>query len=57
MSVDALSNSMVIELTNGKKRKHEFYYGSGYLSSSSRKPDANQIISGLTLLNEGKRPQ
>lgn len=55
-SVDALSNAVVIELANGKKRKHEFYYGSGYLSSSSRKPDANQSISGLTLLKESKRP-
>ncbi len=26
----------IIELTDGRKRKHEFYSGSGYLSSSSR---------------------
>ncbi|HKZ37141.1 MAG TPA: FG-GAP-like repeat-containing protein, partial [Chryseolinea sp.] len=33
---DRLANSCTIELKNGKRRKHEFYYGSGYLSSSSR---------------------
>lgn len=26
-----------IKLKNGKSRKHEFYYGSSYLSQSSRK--------------------
>jgi hypothetical protein len=31
-----LANSCILELKNGKRRKHEFYYGSGYLSSSSR---------------------
>jgi hypothetical protein len=53
-SVDALCNSALIELTNGKKRKHEFYYGSGYLSSSSRTPGANQSISRIIPLNEDK---
>ena len=33
---NATANSAVITLTNGKKRRHEFYYGNGYLSSSSR---------------------
>jgi hypothetical protein len=32
----SLANSCILELKNGKKRKHEFYHGSGYLSSSSR---------------------
>ena len=31
-----LTNSALITLSGGKKRKHEFYYGNGYLSSSSR---------------------
>ncbi len=33
---DAAANSAVITLVNGKRRKHEFYHGNGYLSSSSR---------------------
>ena len=31
-----LDEYALVELTNGKKRKEEFYLGSGYLSSSSR---------------------
>jgi hypothetical protein len=31
-----LANSCILELKNGKRRKHEFYYGGGYLSSPSR---------------------
>lgn len=34
--VNALINSAIVTLSDGRKRKHEFYYGNGYLSSSSR---------------------
>ena len=36
VSPNSLTDFAIIALKNGKKRKHEFYYGSGYLSSSSR---------------------
>lgn len=38
----------IIELTNGKKRKEEFYRGNGYLSSSSRAIIKNGNISTVT---------
>jgi hypothetical protein len=45
----ALSNTAIIELKNGKKRKHEFYYGSGYLSSSSRTIIIDKSIAAVTV--------
>ena len=44
VSVSPFANSAILELTNGKKRKHEFYHGSGYLSSSSRQPEGGKSI-------------
>jgi len=45
-------NSAIIELTNGKKRKHEFYYGSGYLSSSSRHPESGKSIVNISVVED-----
>ncbi|HEY3406051.1 MAG TPA: VCBS repeat-containing protein [Ohtaekwangia sp.] len=47
----------IIELANGKKRKEEFYRGSGYLSSSSRAIIKNRNISSVTVSagSNGKR--
>jgi enediyne biosynthesis protein E4 len=42
-----LTKSAIVELKNGKKRKHEFYYGSGYLSSSSRTIIKDNTISNI----------
>ena len=52
VAVDFLTNSAVIALKNGKKRKHEFYYGSGYLSSSGRKLAKKNSIEKITLSKE-----
>jgi hypothetical protein len=49
LAISPLSNSAVVELTNGKKRKLEFYHGSGYLSSSSRQPETGKSINKVTL--------
>jgi hypothetical protein len=46
---ERLTNSAIIELKNGKKRKHEFYYGSGYLSSSSRLLVRDKSIANIKL--------
>ena len=43
----------IIELTNGKKRKEEFYLGNGYLSSSSRVIIKNKNISTITFPERG----
>ena len=50
--VGPLSNSAIIELTNGKKRKHEFYHGSGYLSSSSRQPEPLKSVVKIRIEEE-----
>ena len=52
VTVNFLTNSAIITLKNGKKRKHEFYYGSGYLSSSSRKLAKKNSIEKITLSKE-----
>ncbi len=39
----------IIELANGKKRKEEFYWGHGYLSSSSRVIIKNESMSTVTI--------
>ncbi len=44
---NSLTNSAIVELKGGKKRKHEFYYGSGYLSSSSRAIVKDKTISNI----------
>lgn len=44
-----LTHAAVIELKDGKKRKHEFYHGSGYLSSSSRTVLKDKTISTVTM--------
>ncbi|WP_276366664.1 VCBS repeat-containing protein [Chryseolinea sp. H1M3-3] len=44
---NSLTASAIVELKNGKKRKHEFYYGSGYLSSSSRTIIKDNTISNI----------
>jgi hypothetical protein len=44
-----LSNFAVIELKNGKKRKHEFYFGSGYLSASSRTLIKDKSMSSVAI--------
>ncbi|HZB12787.1 MAG TPA: VCBS repeat-containing protein, partial [Chryseolinea sp.] len=49
VSPTALSNFAIITLKNGKKRKHEFYYGSGYLSSSSRTLIQDESMSGILI--------
>lgn len=36
IKLDAMDAYAITELKNGQKQKHEFYYGSGYLSQSSR---------------------
>ena len=41
----------IIHETNGKSFKKEFYFGSTYLSSSSRAFNFGQTISGLTIYN------
>lgn len=51
-NVSPYSNFATIELTNGKKRKHEFYHGSGYLSSSSRQPQRGKSIVNIILDEE-----
>jgi hypothetical protein len=38
-----------IVLSDGKKRKHEFYYGSGYLSQSGRKLRVPSSATSLTI--------
>jgi hypothetical protein len=50
--VSPLSNSAIVELINGKKRKHEFYHGSGYLSSSSRQPERLKTVVKMTIVGE-----
>jgi hypothetical protein len=50
--VGPLSNSAIVHLKNGKKRKHEFYYGSGYLTSSSRQPASGHSIVKMTVSKE-----
>jgi hypothetical protein len=47
--VDSSVNSATIGLSNGKKRKQEFYCGSGYLSSSSRAIIKNKSIASIQL--------
>jgi enediyne biosynthesis protein E4 len=42
---------VIVELTNGKKRKEELYRGNGYLSSSGRVIIKNKNISGVTISN------
>jgi enediyne biosynthesis protein E4 len=44
-----LDNSAILNLKNGKKRKQEFYYGSGYLSGSSRLVVKDKSISSVSL--------
>jgi hypothetical protein len=44
VKISPTSNSATVELVNGKKRKHEFYHGSGYLSSSSLQPARGNSI-------------
>jgi enediyne biosynthesis protein E4 len=44
----------IIELADGKKRKVEFYLGSGYLSSSSNTIIKNKIIVRVTLAGKRK---
>ncbi len=41
----------IIQLKNGKKRKAEFYYGSSYLSQSSRFLNVDASVSSLTIFN------
>ena len=48
----SLDNSAVITLKNGKKRKQEFYHGSGYLSSSSRTLVKDASISTVVIKKE-----
>ena len=50
VNVGPFTNSAIIELTNGKKRKHEFYHGSGYLSSSSRQPESGKSIVNISVV-------
>ena len=46
----------LITLRNGKTYKHEFYYGSGYLSQSSRTITINDKIDSLIVYDfKGKR--
>ena len=52
VSPTSLTNFAVIALKNGKKRKHEFYYGSGYLSSSSRTLVKDASMSTIMTKNE-----
>ena len=52
VSPNSLTDFAVIALKNGKKRKHEFYYGSGYLSSSSRTLVKDASMSTIMTKNE-----
>ncbi len=51
-NITPYSNSAIVELTNGKKRKHEFYHGSGYLSSSSRQPESGKSVVNINVLED-----
>ena len=44
----------IVELKNGSKRKTEFYYGSGYLSSGSRAVVTDSVAVQVTLFPEKK---
>ena len=44
-------NYAVIQFKNGKKRKEEFYYGSSYLSQSSRFILINSNIKSIRFYN------
>jgi enediyne biosynthesis protein E4 len=52
IAVSASANAATITLTNGKKRKHEFYYGNGYLSSSSRSIVKGNSIKDISIIND-----
>lgn len=45
----------ILELANGKKRKEELYWGSGYLSSSSRAITKNKNILNVSAKSTGNR--
>lgn len=47
--IGPLTNFATVELNDGRKRKHEFYHGSGYLSSSTRTPATNKSIRTITV--------
>ena len=54
-NVSPYSNFATLELTNGKKRKHEFYHGSGYLSSSSRQPQRGKSVVNIIVGEESDK--
>ena len=43
----------LIEQNDGRKRKEEFYYGSGYLSSSSRTVMNGHSIKSIDIFGQG----
>ena len=44
--------SAIIEYTNGKKRKEEFYYGNSFLSQSARFISYNEKVKGITIIDQ-----
>ncbi len=50
----ALDDYCIVELGDGAKRKKEFYYGSGYLSSSSRAVVSDENTQRVTLRRNGE---
>ena len=41
----------IVQLTNGKKRKEEFYYGSSFLSQSGRFIQLNPSVTSIEITN------
>ena len=54
ISVDKLETSALLEFNNGVKRKLEFYYGSGYLSQSSRNISVERKAGQITFFQGNK---
>jgi len=46
--------SALMQLQDGKKRKEEFYYGSGFLSQPSRFVYMNKSVNGVTIFSDKK---
>ena len=52
LNIEPYDASAIVEFTNGKKRKEEFYYGNSFLSQSARFMSYNEQVKQITITDQ-----